>query len=80
MIKKVYVCDHCSEEMDKPYKTLKVQSGVVFTSDEWHYCEKCWKNVLRYLNEGGELLLFSKCDINPIWTKIHGELSPDAET
>lgn len=41
MIKKVYVCDHCSEEMDKPYKTLRVQSGVVFSSEEWHYCEKC---------------------------------------
>lgn len=65
MIKKVYVCDHCSEEMDKPYKTVQVQN------DEWHYCERCWTNVLRYLNEGGELLLFSKSDINPIWIKIH---------
>lgn len=61
MIKKVYVCDHCSEEMDKPYKTLRVEGG-----DEWHYCEKCWQNVLKYLNEGGEFVLFSKRDVEPV--------------
>lgn len=73
MIKKVYVCNHCSKEMDKPYKTLQLQSGEiqmqdgkVFALDEWHYCEKCWKNVLKYLNEGGGLLLFSKKDVDPI--------------
>lgn len=68
MIKKVYVCNHCSEEMDKPYKTLRVQD---FTSDEWHYCEKCWKNVLTYLNEGGNLLLFWKSDVESAWTRAH---------
>jgi len=80
MIKKVYICDHCSEEMDKPYRTVRVQNGVIFTSDEWHYCEKCWKNVLKYLNEGGGLLLFSKKDVDPIWSKIHGFTLDDAET
>lgn len=34
MIKKVYICDHCSEEMAEPYRTLRGQNGVIFTSDE----------------------------------------------
>ena len=78
MIKKIYVCDHCSKEMDESYRKVRVQNGVIFTSDEWHYCKDCWNNVLRYLNEGG-LILFSNGDIDPVWTKMYGKLTADTE-
>ena len=76
MIKKVYICDHCSEEMNEPYRKLRVQNGVIFTSDEWHYCEKCWNNVLKYLNEGG-VVLFSNSNTDPVWNKMYGQLTFD---